>query len=712
LLFLTDILSAPTAESLKVEAEDAVVSRAVRRASNVGKIVREASVATLESLRHKAVPIKQRKLSEFKADLQTTRVVPEATAEAYALARTSTSELLVRTRQTLALDQRKRKELRSSSTVFQQKVKLDKMRRHLKLKANPEMEHGNGKARSICSLDGDVDELFLQLSVDIIEQRRLLKRHKQEAFDDMWGIDPTGEFYRNERKTLWCLGQPTNIEDMIKKQLKFVHSQSRIKYEKLRLASDVQTGTEILHCFILDILGRDTAVAKIFEAKTEEDFRHSYVLTRNVKALAWLTVVLLNIFFVYFTLLRGLERGLDWQKSFLFACIIQIIVEVTFYETSECALVHFFIPDLARNEVRTVNFALHQAIQRVCSAAFTSNDVLDAPRYLFLSTNLARKFPNLLESAIVQAYHTYSPGMIGQDWKFLNASMFSSYSPWGRSRARMKRFTLAAALIAVLQRLGAASPAGQRLLIHSLQPMAMSGIAFLWLFLWRHPVYFSAFGIMVLVVGVHYIWKKLNEWGSDANNISANVHPSSEDAIKEPAAFHRGVEQPSIEDDASESKREELHVQLANGEARSNRAGGDNESDTSSDELNERIAMRLMHGRDFVWEISDDEEGDEKSVQIPATASFPFDNFEPSDSSSSDFSSGCDGEGENSSGCDYADFMKNVQNAYDKHSEDESEDLDNEKIEERGGDNRDTATERGGGDLCVEVRSPEGSLVL
>lgn len=174
----------------------------------------------------------------------------------------------MRTRQTIVQDQRKRKDIRSTSTVLQQKVKLDKMRRHLKVKANPEKEHA---VRNVNSLDGDVDDLFLQLTVDIIEQRRLLKRHKQEAFDDMWGIDPTGEFYRSERKSFVCIGETTNIEDMIKKQLRFVHSQSRIKYEKLRLMSDVQAGTEILHCFVLDILGRETPVAKIFEAKTEEE---------------------------------------------------------------------------------------------------------------------------------------------------------------------------------------------------------------------------------------------------------------------------------------------------------------------------------------------------------------------------------------------------------------------------------------------------------
>jgi len=131
-----------------------------------------------------------------------------------------------------------------------------------------------------------------------------------------------------------------------------------------------------------------------------------------VKTIAWAVVVLLNLFFVYFSLLRGLERGFEWQRLFLVACIIQFIVEILFYETSECAIVHFYIPDLARNEVRSVGFAVHQAVSKVCTATVesASSVILDAPRYLFVSTNVAKKFPDLLESIIVMSYHTYSPG--------------------------------------------------------------------------------------------------------------------------------------------------------------------------------------------------------------------------------------------------------------------------------------------------------------
>ena len=180
------------------------------------------------------------------------------------LASASAGDVLLRARSAIEADVRRRKTSRNTSTVLQRQMKLDKVRRHLRDKANRDQDQERtGRQRSINIFEEDVDDIFMQLNVDIIEQRRLLKRQKQEAFDNIWGIDPTGEFYRSERKLFLCFGKPVNVEDSIKEELRYVRTQARVKYEKLRLATNVHTGTEILHCFIMDILGRNTSVAKV-----------------------------------------------------------------------------------------------------------------------------------------------------------------------------------------------------------------------------------------------------------------------------------------------------------------------------------------------------------------------------------------------------------------------------------------------------------------
>jgi hypothetical protein len=58
---------------------------------------------------------------------------------------------------------------------------------------------------------------------------------------------------------------------LIKTELSNVRSESEKKIQKLKVAHDTHIGLELLHTFILDLLGRNTPVAKIFETKSEEE---------------------------------------------------------------------------------------------------------------------------------------------------------------------------------------------------------------------------------------------------------------------------------------------------------------------------------------------------------------------------------------------------------------------------------------------------------
>jgi hypothetical protein len=69
-------------------------------------------------------------------------------------------------------------------------------------------------------------------------------------------MDPTGEFSQ-QRQSHWYFG--THLKsagDDLKAEMKFVREEAQRVSEKLRNASKVQTGLEILHYFILDLLGR------------------------------------------------------------------------------------------------------------------------------------------------------------------------------------------------------------------------------------------------------------------------------------------------------------------------------------------------------------------------------------------------------------------------------------------------------------------------
>lgn len=72
------------------------------------------------------------------------------------------------------------------------------------------------------------------------------------------------------------------------------------------------------------------------------------------------------------------------------ACIFQLLIEFLFYETTECVIMNFFIPELARNEIQAAAFSLRKTLQFMIIGDWeqhtTNRWILDAPAYLFTST--------------------------------------------------------------------------------------------------------------------------------------------------------------------------------------------------------------------------------------------------------------------------------------------------------------------------------------
>jgi hypothetical protein len=368
------------------------------------------------------------------------------------------------------------------------------------------------------------------------------------------------------------------------------------------------------------------------------------VISREVKALAWVVVILINLFFVYFSLLRGLERGIEWQRLFLVASLIQLLVELAFYETSECAMVHYYIPNLARKEVQTVGFLLHQAVQSICTDSVSSSPlVLDAPRYLFVSTNLANRFPDLFESVVVKSYHSSSPGELAKKWKVSHASSFvPSLLGSSSTGSRVRRTTVSSLFFSLLQRMGAMPPAIQRLLIHTIQPVIVAGFFMVLVYIHRNPEYLSIVAFLLLVKGyfmyreykqdkvestlsvVHPLASSLSGEANIRKRVDRVITPSKIDceqldddksdgqAVHLSAAAHDGdgdgdgaeeetrpVEEPRLSGALHSPSPEEKSDELALARCTSRRSSGGGSGGGSSRPLSREMIM---------WASSDDEE--------------------------------------------------------------------------------------------------------
>ena len=153
---------------------------------------------------------------------------------------------------------------------------------------------------------------------------------------------------------------------------------------------------------------KHSSAAKIFDSMAHEEFKHSNVVTKTAKILAWVVVILINLFFVYFAILRAITREASWQQAYVMACFIQFLVEVLVYETGECLWIHYVIPKLVSADIATTMKSVKHAINLAFEKEKVSA-VLDSPKYFFVSRKLAEEFPNLFESSVVLAFQSYFP---------------------------------------------------------------------------------------------------------------------------------------------------------------------------------------------------------------------------------------------------------------------------------------------------------------
>jgi hypothetical protein len=286
-----------------------------------------------------------------------------------------------------------------------------------------------------------------------------------------------------------------------------VREQAKVKTAKLSLTSDAHVGVEILHLFIMDILGRKTSAAKIFETKADEDFKHTSVVTFRMKAFAATALLLANIFFIYFAMIKGYIRGLTWQRAYLTGCIIQVFAEIVFFETFECLWMNFLIPDLVSKEVKEASAALTNTIDKMCSmAAPDDRHFLNAPAYLFLSTNVAMKFPSILESMIVKLYSNHMPGQLSKNWTDRN--FVAIYK-----RNIVARFAFFNTIWSLVLGFGTLPVVIQRVFIRLSGPMIFDGASTAAYALYETPAYFSIFvvafaAVVARVLYLNYLAQK------------------------------------------------------------------------------------------------------------------------------------------------------------------------------------------------------------
>ena len=252
--------------------------------------------------------------------------------------------------------------------------------------------------------------LNTKLTNIVNRQRLLINREEYSLYDKQWGIDPLGEL-------LNPLGITREINEVS------IESNKIVDY--LKNSTDYDKGIELVYLFVLDLLGRKTPEAKIFDKKFNEEHQRYSVVTNTSKRRALALIIGLNGFFIYYTFLHALLKGLSWQTQFLYSSIVQLLIEVCLFETIECIYINICIPSIVKKNVYDAYSIVFDLIDKICASPLNSelieekyNDrnYLSVPNILFVSTNVAKHYPFIIESVLVKSYNTYLPNKIASLW--------------------------------------------------------------------------------------------------------------------------------------------------------------------------------------------------------------------------------------------------------------------------------------------------------
>jgi hypothetical protein len=394
----------------------------------------------------------------------------------------------------------------------------------------------------------DGAELLMQ---DILLQRLLMSSTAKETrqYDAQWGVLSDDAANYTVRP---------DAAESIEAAVKESSTEATRLDEVLSNYSLQHAGLEMLHLFMLDLLGRKTIAAKIFREKFGEEFGHSRVVVVLQKYIAAAALLALNAFFIYFVMIKGVQKGRDWQLQYVTCCLIQVTVDILLFETVECAWLNFLVPQYVHEEVACAAEKLRSLTQRIAGLRTDIEETqqgqevtkffLNAPAHLFVSTKLAKEKPQLLESMIVSSYRHHLPGEICKTWPHCSDREETQRPTQARAWLSLLRWVLRGLTLS-LQLFVGVPFAYQKVGLRFAQPVVFSAVALV-----IYSIFTSTAGQVVLgVCGLAAVICTLRRGWNRAGPASGAVIPAAAEDLEEPAFINDASSVGSSEDGWSNS---------------------------------------------------------------------------------------------------------------------------------------------------------------
>ncbi len=360
---------------------------------------------------------------------------------------------------------------------------------------------------------------------------RLNSREKQR-FRSQWGLDLSPE-------------ESFHIREAVSRELAEVVEESNHWIQVCRGKPLAFVGIKLLELFVQDLIGRRSRQAKIF-AHEVNPFTNSVVITWGVKCMVVSLLILINGYFIYSCMLYGKSKGLDWQRGWLIASMVNLFIDIFIKQVNITVVMHYFVPDAIFETTRGVQIAVRGAMKKMLAKTkyqhpttatrsppasvssspapdltLSSNKSLDfsISDYLFVSCHVARAFPQLMESGLVLSHRTNTVSHAQSDrWKQSTAAgggVANDISFWDRMSASSLLSSLSVFITSLLVMFGSQDPQLQNLIINTLNPLFVAVVAFMGVSILNSSIVGVPVGFAVIVGGVGltmWLFKRVENW--------------------------------------------------------------------------------------------------------------------------------------------------------------------------------------------------------
>lgn len=163
-------------------------------------------------------------------------------------------------------------------------------------------------------------------------------------------------------------------------------------------------GVRILQLFVQDLLGRESSAARLFLRHSTAPV-HIIITTPLCKRLVFLLLVVVNAYFMYATIERGLHKDMHWLPRWFVGSIVGFLVESLVVQLFSVIVSKVLVPALFIEQMRRAVASLHDCVGRMGRRRLAEE--IDEPasfstsNYFFVSAHVARAYPQLMESSVV-----------------------------------------------------------------------------------------------------------------------------------------------------------------------------------------------------------------------------------------------------------------------------------------------------------------------